>query len=398
MRLSTAIVTAVGVVVLGAVPAAAAPGPTPAPTSTSGAPAAPAPVTWGVAPSSPTGPNGRASFGYKLDPGAEVTDYVAVTNHSARPLTLRLYASDAVTTPQGGFDLLPGAQRPVDVGSWVRLTASTLTIPSTSRVDVPFTLTVPDNATPGDHAGGIVATLAATGTDGQGNQVAVDHRVGVRIYMRVTGELRPALALEDLQVRHRASVNPFGGGEIVATATIRNTGNVRLAGEPTVEAAGLFGLGGRDASGAALPQILPGDAIQTTVRLPRVPPLFRLTVTTTVVPTAVDGQVLDPAPAAASQVTTVWAVPWIQLLLVALVGGAVWALLAARRRRRRRAARQLEQAVAAAREQGRAEAVATVASAPAEQPTGTRGMPRQPESRTPEAAPETPTAHPGGES
>ncbi|MGX7669205.1 WxL protein peptidoglycan domain-containing protein [Plantactinospora sp. DSM 117369] len=402
MRLSTAIAiaTAVGIVVLGANPAAAAPGPVPAPTPSSGAPGqtGPAPVTWGVAPSSPTGPNGRASFGYKLDPGAKVTDYVAVTNHSTRPLTLSLYASDAVTTPQGGFDLLPGAQRPVDVGSWVRLTASTLTIPSTSRVDVPFTLTVPDNATPGDHTGGIVATLAATSTDGQGNEVAVDHRVGARIYLRVTGELRPALALEDLQVRHRGSANPFGGGEIVATATIRNTGNVRLAGQPAIDAAGLFGLGRRGASGAALPQILPGGAIQATVRLPGVPPLFRLTVTTTVVPAAVDSQVRDPAPATASQVTTVWAVPWFHLLLVALVAGAVWALLTARRRRRRRAARHLEQAVAAAREQGRAEAVATVAATPAEQPSGTGGRPRQPESRTPETAPETPTAPPGSES
>ncbi|MFY1674571.1 WxL protein peptidoglycan domain-containing protein [Plantactinospora sp. WMMB334] len=396
MRLSTATATAVavavGIAVLGAVPAAAAAGPAPVPTPTGSAPARPAPVTWGVTPSGPTGPNGRAMFAYKLDPGAVVTDHVAVTNHSVRPLTLRLYASDAVTTPQGGFDLLPGAERPVDVGSWVRLTAATLTIPATSRMDVPFTLTVPDNATPGDHAGGIVASLAATGTDGQGSQVAVDHRVGARIYLRVTGGLSPALALEDLRVRHHASRNPFAGGEIVATATVRNTGNVRLAGQPTLEAAGLFGLGGRDASGAVLPEILPGDAIRTTVRLPGVAPLFRLTATTAVVPAAVDGQVLRPAPAVASQATTVWAVPWTQLLLVALVGGAACVLLAARRRRRRRAARRLEQAVAAAREQGRAEA-----AAPGERSSDPGGRKSQPDRRTPEGAPEMPAAHQGGD-
>ncbi|WP_422771446.1 WxL protein peptidoglycan domain-containing protein [Plantactinospora sp. WMMC1484] len=400
MRLPTSIAAvvagAVSALVLGAVPAAAAPTPTPTPTPSGSVPARPAPVTWGVTPSSPTGPNGRASFGYKLDPGARVTDYVAVTNHSARPLTLSLYASDAVTTPQGGFDLLPGGQRPVDVGSWVRLTAPTLTIPSTSRMDVPFTLTVPENATPGDHVGGIVASLAATTTDGQGNQVAVDHRVGARIYLRVTGELRPALALEGLRVDHRASGNPFAGGEIVATATIRNTGNVRLAGQPMTESAGLFGLGRRSASGTALPEILPGGAVRTTVRLRGVAPLFRLTVTTTVVPAAVEGQALDPHPAEASEEVTVWAVPWRQLLLVLLVLGAVGALLMLRRRRRRRAARNLAQAVAAAREQGRAEATATAAGTPSGPPAGT-GPPTQPDRSTPKAAAGPPTSTPGAQ-
>ncbi|AVT36997.1 WxL protein peptidoglycan domain-containing protein [Plantactinospora sp. BB1] len=394
MRLSIVIAVAstVGAAVLGVVPAAAAPGPSspPSPSPSGSAPARAAPVTWGVTPSSPTGPNGRASFGYKLDPSATVTDYVAVTNHSARPLTLRLYASDAVTTPQGGFDLLPGGQRPVDVGSWVRLTTPTLTIPSTSRMDVPFTLTVPENATPGDHVGGIVASLAANASDGQGNHVAVDHRVGARIYLRVTGALRPALALEDLRIAHSASGNPFAGGEIVATAMIRNTGNVRLAGAPTVESAGLLGLGARSASGAALPEILPGDAIQTTVRLPGVAPFFRLTVTTTVVPTAVENQVLDPQPVAVSETVTVWAVPWLQLVLGALVVSAACVLLVIRRRRRRRAARRLAQAVAEAREQGRAEAAAVLAG----QPDGADSPP-QPDRRTPVAASEPPA--PGAE-
>ncbi|WP_213451391.1 WxL protein peptidoglycan domain-containing protein [Rhizomonospora bruguierae] len=376
------IAIAVGVIVLGLTPLAPARGPARAPDP------APRPsVTWGVSPSSPKGPNGRTMFAYKLDPGANLTDYVAVTNHSARPVTLTVYASDAVTTPQGGFDLLPAARPPVDVGSWVSLTARTLTIPSTSRVDVPFTVTVPDNATPGDHVGGIVASLAATTTDAQGNRVAVDHRVGTRIYLRVTGELRPALALEDVRIQHHGSLNPFGGGDVTATATVRNTGNVRLGGRPVTDVAGPLGLGARTASGAALPEILPGGAIRTTVQLTGAPPLFRLAVTTTVTPAAVDGQVLDPTPETASHRVTVWAVPWSQLLLVVLVAGAVWAFVAVRRHRRRRAARAMERAIAAARDEGRAEAAAT--AAPDAPPVGlgaTRaGPPRSGTTSTPPA-------------
>ncbi|MBO4161350.1 WxL protein peptidoglycan domain-containing protein [Micromonospora antibiotica] len=340
MRLSAAIAT--GIVVLAAAPAP----PTP-PTRS-----APSAATWGVAPSTPKGPNGRPAFTYKLDPGATLTDYVAVTNHSARPLTLNLYASDAFTTAQGGFDLLAGGQEPTDVGTWVRLTGDTVTIPSLSRLDVPFTLTVPHNATPGDHAGGIVAALAATTADAQGNQVAVDHRVGARIYLRVSGELQPALTVEDLRVRHTGSLNPLAGGTLTATFTIRNTGNVRLTGQPTLTAAGPFDLGRRSTDGAALPEILPGGELTTTVRMTGVPPLFRLTVSAAVTPAAVGDQVLDPQPQDDTARATVWMVPWPQLVLLVLLALVGWASIAARRRR----ARQLTRAVAAAREQGRSEA------------------------------------------
>ncbi|NJP35579.1 WxL protein peptidoglycan domain-containing protein [Micromonospora thermarum] len=339
MRLLAAIAT--GIALLGAAPAPPAPTPTPS-----------AAVTWGVAPSSAKGPNGRPAFTYKLDPGATLTDYVAVTNHSARPLTLNLYASDAITTAQGGFDLLAGGQQPTDVGAWVRLTQRSVTIPSTSRLDIPFTLTVPNNATPGDHAGGIVASLATTTADAQGNQVAVDHRVGARIYLRVTGELQPALTVEDLQVRHSGSVNPLAGGTLTATFTVRNTGNVRLTGRPTLNAAGPFGLGRRSMDAAALPEILPGGELTTTVRMTGVPPLFRLTASAAVTPAAVGDQVLDPPPQGDTAQVTVWAVPWPQLALLVLLALAVWVLIVARRRR----ARQIAQAVAAAREQGRTEA------------------------------------------
>jgi len=392
MRLPIAIA---GIVLLGTAQPAPAPAPTPRDSSATTPAPAPAPVTWGVAPSSATGPNGRALFAYKLDPGARLTDYVAVTNHSTRPVTLSVYASDALTTEQGGFDLLPAVRQPVDVGSWVRLSARTLTIPSTSRVDVPFTVTVPANATPGDHVGGIVASLTATTTDARGNQVAVDHRVGTRIYLRVTGELRPALALEDVRIRHRGSPSPFHGGELTGTATVRNTGNVRLAARPMLDAAGPLSLNAGTASGPALPEILPGEAVRTTVRLAGVPPLFRLAVTTTVTPTAVDGQVLDPPPDIASHQVTIWAVPWSQLLLVALVTGAVWAFVAVRRRRRRRTAEELERAITAAREQGRAEAAARTAppASPQDITTTGAGSPRS----GPDVAPTAPTPTPEAE-
>ncbi|WP_326551902.1 WxL protein peptidoglycan domain-containing protein [Micromonospora sp. NBC_01813] len=327
----------------------------PAPATT---PAAAQSLTWGVAPSSPDGPNGRPAFEYKLDPGATLTDYVAITNHSDRPITLDVYASDAFTTEQGGFDLLAATEEPVDVGSWITFETRTLTVPSTSRLDVPFSIAIPDNATPGDHPGGIVASLAATGTDDEGNQVSVDHRVGSRIYLRVTGELQPVLDIVDLSVTHDGSWHPLRGGAVTANFTVRNTGNVRLTGQPQLAVDGPLGLARRSAVGDQLPEILPGDSYRTSVRVDGVPPLVRLGVGLSVEPAAVTDEVLDPAPAAVTREVDLWAAPWPQLVILLLIGAGTWLVIAGRRRRRRRQAAQLEHAVAAAREAGRAEGAA----------------------------------------
>ncbi|WP_212816961.1 WxL protein peptidoglycan domain-containing protein [Polymorphospora rubra] len=342
----------------------AAPVPTPAPGATAPAPD-PGAVTWGVAPSGPDGPDGRPGFAYKLDPGAVLTDQVAVTNHTPRPLTLDVYASDAFTTAQGGFDLLAADRAPVDVGSWITLPARTVTVPATSRVDIPFELRVPADATPGDHAGGIVASLAAEGTGPDGNRVAVDHRVGTRVHLRVTGQLRPVLAVEDLRIGYDGPAHPFTGGDLTATFTVRNTGNVRLTGPASLTATGPLGLGTWTATTDPLPEILPGGELRTRVRLSGVPPLVRLTATARVAPAAVGDQVLDPPPAAEPARAAVWAWPWPHLLLLAGLG--LLALAAVRLRRRRRAV--LAEAVARARAQGRAEAAAADADQPADPDT-----------------------------
>ncbi|WP_306213785.1 WxL protein peptidoglycan domain-containing protein [Actinoplanes sp. RD1] len=366
-------------VLIPAAPAAAAEGPAPQPRAqsrgkrhrhvsliaaallavvvlTAAPPAAAAPgdaLTWSVAPSGPEGPNGRPALDYKLDPGAKVTDHVAVTNHSDRPLTLGLYASDAFTTGGGGFDLLAGAARPTDAGSWITLGRGTVELPKSSRVIVPFTVTVPGNATPGDHAAGVVASLAAAGTDAHGNQVTVDHRVGTRVHLRVTGPLQPALSITDVTISPRTSWNPFQLPEVTAAFTIRNTGNVRLSAQPSARARGPFSLGSVTAAGTALPEVLPGGTVATTVRLKRIPPLFREQVTLTVLPAASDGRPIDPIPVRVHSQHVLWLLPWPQLALLALAALLVTGRLFIRRRRRRRVA----QAIAAAEERGRAQAL-----------------------------------------
>ncbi|MFC3494708.1 WxL protein peptidoglycan domain-containing protein [Glycomyces rhizosphaerae] len=299
-------------------------------------PAQEAPATWGVNPSGQDGPDGRAAFDLALDPGETVIDFVGVSNFSTEPITLRLYASDAYTTDTGAFDLLPADQEPVDVGSWIGFNEQTLTVPSETRLDVPFALTVPADATPGDHVGGIVAAVTEA-TDANGTEMLVERRVGARVHLRVSGELDPNLAPDMEHVTYHYDWNPVRPGTTSFDYAVENAGNVRLQGELVARIAGPWGLLPREVVIAELPQILPGDRFEGTAEMDGVWPLARLEVELVVRPEAVDEADAASRLASHSDIETLWAPPWPQAAVVAALASVIWLLIKIRKLKRRNA-------------------------------------------------------------
>ena len=318
--------------------------------SASGPGAAPAPpspaqqLTWSVQPSSQKKPDGRASFTYQdFAPGSSHEDFIAVDNFSATAKTFTVYASDAFNTAVGGFDLLAAADKPKDVGTWVHLAEPTVRIPARSSVIVPFTVTVPQNATPGFHVGGIVASSSSSGTGADGSRVQVDRRVGVRIYLQVTGPLRPSLQVENLSVQYHDSWNPTHPGSATVSYTLANNGNVPLQGHQTLHSAGLFGVFGKNLAVPDAPLLLPGNSIRMTIEVPRVWPGARLTAGLHVTPFTNVTTLLQPA-AAVTVSGSAWAMPWIWLAALIVLALAWYR----RKRRLRKAARAAQKPVAAA--------------------------------------------------
>lgn len=319
-------------------------------------------LTWSVQPAAEDGADGRSSFDYLAPAGRSITDHAQINNFSDRPLTLRLYSQDAVNTASGGFTLLPGGQPPADVGAWAGLDRQ-IRVPARDNLVVPFTLTVPGNAAPGDHSGGIVASLTTEATDQQGNPVLVDHRVGARIHVRVDGEINPALEISDLQISYARTLLPLAGGTLTLAYTVTNTGNVRRSGEQQLTVRGPFGIGTRRLALAPLPEILPGQSITTTVEVNDVAPLMLLTSDLRLQPIPPPQHPDDPPGEPYTTQATDWAMPWPELALLALAGTAIWGGLWHRRRRNRQRATTLAAAVAEAREQARAEIMQEVQEA-----------------------------------
>ncbi|TYB64318.1 DUF916 domain-containing protein [Nonomuraea sp. PA05] len=281
---------------------------------------------WAVQPSSASGPTGRDYFVYDVQPGQTLTDYVAVTNLGTEPLTVNVYGTDAFTTSDGSFALLTADRGPTDAGTWIAVSTATHTIAPGKRADVPFAVTVPADATPGDHVGGVIGSVSGEALSGDGQRIKVDRRVAARVYLRVAGPLRPAIQFTSLDVAYDNPVNPFAGGGAEVTYTLRNTGNVRLGAGSQVSLAGPLGwaLGER---GKELPEVLPGSSLTVKERFEGVFPAGRVTATVELSPRVA---VSEPIARAASR----WAVPW--LLLAACLVAVAATVVALRVRRRRR--------------------------------------------------------------
>lgn len=278
-----------------------------------------APRTFGVKPSGATAasPDSRGRFTYTATPGAVAADHVAISNDALTPVQLSLYASDGFNTNSGGYDLLPASRKPVDVGSWVKLGAGAVTVKPGGVAIVPFTLTIPAKATPGDHSGGIVASLRTTRVDAKGNKVFVDNRVGVRMYVRVQGPLDPRLTISELKAHYHGTWNPFSRGQVTVSYVVNNVGNVRLGAHQEVRVSGLGGT----VTGPAIPDIGSlevGNAHAEHIRLRSAPAGLSDKVRVTVRPFRLPGDT-DPRLTDVTATVRVPAVPLARLLLLALV-------------------------------------------------------------------------------
>ena len=300
---------------------------------------------WSARPASPDGqPDGaRTHYTLQGSPGESVTDYVLITNSSKVTAEFDVYATDAFNTSTGSFDLLPAARKPIDIGSWVSFPQPKVTIPAGASITTAFKVTVPANATPGDHTGGVVVSLSS-GTD-----VRLDTRVGVKIYMRVPGNLRPVLSITYLRPTYHGPSNLLSGGSVDVTYTVENTGNIRLQSHPTLKAeTAVFGFGLAETTLPDLPELLPGARVTFNGKLNGVRPAGPETITVALQPFPDPVQPVGQVIPVFSKDATIWALPWqlvlLLLLLVALIVLLVRWIRVRRRLNRERIAREIKRA------------------------------------------------------
>src|SRR5690625_1870928 len=301
--------------VVGALPASAT-------LATTGGEDVAAGTTWALEPATDDDAAGRVSIRHEIEPGESVSDAVVVSNLSAHDATFAVYAGDGLVDDEGNFDILPAETAPSDGGAWVEIGevegatprpggGIVVEVPASSSTRVPLEITVPADATPGDHPAGVVAELVQGGAA----SLQVSSRVGVRLHLRVAGDVVAELS-PTVEARWSPSWNPFAPGTVTVDYTVENTGNVRVGADVAATVTGPFGAGGGSATGERRG--------------------------------VVDEDDVDAALLPSTVTFQVWTVPWPQLLLLALLVATAVLVVRARRRAAARVQARIDAAVAAA--------------------------------------------------
>ncbi|MGV9271366.1 DUF916 domain-containing protein [Kitasatospora sp. NPDC003701] len=208
----------------------------------------------------------RAAFQLSALPGTALTDRAVVTNTTDGPLTFHLYVADAYNTERdGGLAVRGREETQRDVGAWGRPERDVVTVAAHSALTVGLTLTIPADAPPGDHVGALVAVDDRVSA-GTGSFIGVQRGVGARIYLRVVGAQRPALAVEDVRfAAHNPRVPWTGSSGSTLSYTLHNTGNVKLDPRASARVDGVFLGGSGTRQLANVPaELLPGQKVQVT--------------------------------------------------------------------------------------------------------------------------------------
>jgi hypothetical protein len=177
-------------------------------------------------------PESFSYFIHTLAPGAHTSDAALVMNQGDAPITLKLYAADAVTAINGGTSFVNEGEEKNGVARWLSVSVPELSLqPDEERV-VPFNIKVPPNASPGQHVAGLVVEAVTDNAESANGSVQpqlmvnVVRRAGVAVLIDVPGPHVAGLEVTGICLRQQ-------NGDDGATFeyAVRNTGNVYVRGQ-----------------------------------------------------------------------------------------------------------------------------------------------------------------------
>jgi hypothetical protein len=289
--------------------------------------------SWSVTPAggSPDQPGTRPDLSYTVDPGTSITDTIQVWNYGAEPIQLKVYAADALITSEGSYDLRPSSEAPTDVAAWTILSSNVVTVPANSVSAITVSIAVPKDALPGDHPGGIVASVGTPTTNADGAQVLVEKRVGTRLNVRVNGDIVPGAAVQHVSATYSGSLNPIAPGSVKVNYTFANTGNTRLSGTMHLELSGIAGSKSVDLP--EVPVTMPGNTLEQSYTVTDVWPTGPITAKITFTPKDDAGIPDIQTVASASGSGSTIALPFAQLLAIIVIAGLVVLLVRYRKAR-----------------------------------------------------------------
>lgn len=191
----------------------------------------------GGRPANPTDTNKRTRsiFVHTIDFGKSVEEGVLIVNNSDSKQTANVYAVDATITSSGSLTCKQRVEDKKDVGSWIDVAQSTITLNPRSEKIIPFTISVPNKKVDvGEHNGCIVIEPVVDEADGNSGGLRIRTRSAIRVAVTIPGDLKKKLDFTKFDVR-------YDKGNYYYDVSVKNSGNVSLDADIRVKLTTLSG-------------------------------------------------------------------------------------------------------------------------------------------------------------
>lgn len=207
-----------------------------------------------------TNPITKSWFVYQMDKNQEKEDQATVINNTGEELTVKIYPVDAKTTADGAFSPLLEEEAKNDVGAWITLPVSELTLKPHEKKEIKFTISIPDNAPVGEHAGAIIIEeVKPEQANEAGVGLNIKQRVGVRVYVTIPGEKQVKLEWQDFSFTKI-------GDQYAFLFKLENQGNIILNPQTEIVVKQIWGNRIKTFEKQSLGSIFPGKTTSPKIR------------------------------------------------------------------------------------------------------------------------------------
>lgn len=170
---------------------------------------------------------------YTVDPGQTISDTLTILNDGQDAYDFTVYATPYSVVDSQYTQNFTHNKPNADVYTWIEFQQSTYHIESRQTIEIPYTMHVRANASPGGHYGAIFAEVQPpSGAE----QLARKKRVGCMIYTTVSGDVRLSGNVTSLKAPWFQQTTPM-----LASTEVKNTGNTDFAATVAYQVSDIFG-------------------------------------------------------------------------------------------------------------------------------------------------------------
>ncbi len=173
----------------------------------------------------------------RVNPGDTYSFTLQVTNIAEVERTFFLVAQDIKLLDDRGQPVFvePGEPTGYELSSWVKMPQESVTLGAGETRDVPFTIQVPANASPGSHFGGVFMDSRAPRLRASGAGIGV--MVGSVISLRIAGDVTEDARLREFSTQALV----YNEANVEFTALVENLGNVLIRPQGFLEITDMWG-------------------------------------------------------------------------------------------------------------------------------------------------------------